>query len=204
MSLLGALLNDVEGATTRDIADVARHASAVGDNSALDMILGCHKIRSKIAKYLDEEAETEYSPLLAAIWENKVPSVQKLLAAGSRHRHAMHCAALRNLPDIIELLHTAGLPVHCAIDIQGGPKGYWPLLAACAFGSYDAAVALVDILERTDHTALLLLPSSPAYAGLPRMDTSPLHEVSGGPHYALRMESALPTYPSLALDPVRK
>jgi hypothetical protein len=134
----------------------------------------------------------------------QIASVKRLLSAGCRHRHAVHAAALRNLPDVIELLHAAGFPVHCPLHVQGGPKGYWPLLVACAFGSYDAAVAIVDILEKIDRPALMLVPSAPPYGGLPRMDTSPLHEVSGGPHYAQHMETKLPTYPTLALDPVRK
>lgn len=160
---------------------------------------------SKIRPYLDGTADaSDYSPLLVAVWEGQIPAVRRLLAAGARHGHAVHAAALRNLPDAIELLYAAGCPVHCALEVQGGPKAYSPLLVACAFGSYDAAVAIVDMLERVDRTALMLVPSSEPYGGLPRMDTSPLHEVAGGPHYMCHMETRLPTYPTLAMDPVRR
>lgn len=202
---LGALFNDVEGAAARDIADVTRHAAALGDCATLAALLGSPVVCDKIKGFLDGSAGSpEFSPLLAAVWEGQFAAVRRLIDAGVRHNHAMHAAALRNLPEVIELLFAAGVPVHSALDVQGGPKAYWPLLVACAFGAYDAAVAIVDILERVDRTALMLVPSSPPHAGLPRMDTSPLHEVSGGPHYARHMEIRLPTYPTLAMDPVRR
>jgi hypothetical protein len=71
-SQLGALLNDVDGAATREIADVCRTAAALGDLAALDLLLSSKTIPAKINAYLEGDADSEYSPLLAAIWENQV------------------------------------------------------------------------------------------------------------------------------------
>lgn len=106
---------------TKDIKTPLYLAAAKGDMTAVEMLLAVSEARRTLNEY--RTYEKGYSPLMAAVAENRYEAVATLIAHGadvnqqdSSNRHSLFIAVEKGYPALVDLLIRSGA------DVEKGPR----------------------------------------------------------------------------------